>query len=52
MLVVTDIYSSGETPRPGITGKLIVDAVLDDQRPVHPYEKGSWGPPEADTLIP
>lgn len=27
-VVVTDIYSAGETPRPGISGKLIVDAVL------------------------
>ena len=28
-VVVTDIYSSGETPRPGVTGKLVADAVLD-----------------------
>ncbi len=28
-VVVTDIYSAGETPRPGVTGKLVVDAVLD-----------------------
>jgi len=28
-VVVTDIYSSGETPRPGVTGKLVVDAILD-----------------------
>ncbi len=27
-LVVTDVYSSGEVPRPGVSGKLIVDAVL------------------------
>jgi UDP-N-acetylmuramate--alanine ligase len=35
LLVVTDIYSAGEAPRPGVTGKLIVDAVLEanpDQR--------------------
>ncbi len=29
LLVVTDIYSAGETPRPGVSGKLIADAVLD-----------------------
>lgn len=28
-LVVTDIYPAGEAPRPGISGKLIVNAVLD-----------------------
>ncbi len=26
-LVITDVYSAGETPQPGVTGKLIVDAV-------------------------
>jgi UDP-N-acetylmuramate--alanine ligase len=29
LLAVTDIYPAGETPRPGISGKLIVDAVLE-----------------------
>ncbi len=29
VLVVTSIYASGEAPRPGITSKLVVDAVLD-----------------------
>ena len=28
-LVVTDVYAAGEAPRPGVTGKLVVDAVLD-----------------------
>jgi len=27
LLVLTDIYASGEKPRPGVTGELIVDAV-------------------------
>ena len=27
LLVLTDIYPSGEAPRPGITGELIVEAV-------------------------
>jgi glucose-6-phosphate 1-dehydrogenase len=28
----------------------IVDPVLGDATPVHPYERGSWGPEEADRL--
>ena len=34
LLVVTGIYSSGETPRPGITGELIVEAI--QRRAGHP----------------
>lgn len=34
VLILTDIYSAGERPRPGITGQLIVDAV--ERRPGHP----------------
>jgi glucose-6-phosphate 1-dehydrogenase len=30
----------------------IVDGVLGDVTPVHPYAKGSWGPKEADRLLP
>jgi glucose-6-phosphate 1-dehydrogenase len=30
----------------------IVDPVLGDKVPVHPYAKGSWGPEEADRLLP
>ena len=30
----------------------IVDAVLGDATPVHPYPRGSWGPKEADRLLP
>ena len=30
----------------------IVDPVLGDVVPVHPYAKGSWGPKEADRLLP
>jgi len=30
----------------------IVDPVLGDVTPVHPYTKGSWGPKEADRLLP
>jgi glucose-6-phosphate 1-dehydrogenase len=28
----------------------IVDPVLGDVTPVHEYEPGTWGPPEADAL--
>jgi glucose-6-phosphate 1-dehydrogenase len=30
----------------------VVDPVLGDGVPVHPYAKGSWGPKEAETLLP
>ncbi|MFI9274459.1 glucose-6-phosphate dehydrogenase [Kitasatospora sp. NPDC052896] len=30
----------------------VVDPVLDDAVPVHPYPRGSWGPAEADVLLP
>ena len=35
---VTDIYSAGETPRPGVTGKLVADAVLQ----AHPETRISY----------
>jgi glucose-6-phosphate 1-dehydrogenase len=28
----------------------IVDPILDDATPVHPYEAGTWGPADADLL--
>ncbi len=30
----------------------VVDPVLGDVAPVHPYARGSWGPKEADRLLP
>ncbi|HEX2297667.1 MAG TPA: glucose-6-phosphate dehydrogenase [Pseudonocardiaceae bacterium] len=30
----------------------VVDPILGDAVPVHPYPKGSWGPKEADNLLP
>ena len=30
----------------------VVDPVLGDVVPVHPYARGSWGPKEADRLLP
>ena len=29
----------------------VVEGVLDDRTPVHDYEPGSWGPPQADRLL-
>ena len=29
----------------------VVDGILDDAAPVHPYEPGTWGPVEADRLV-
>ena len=29
LVVLTDVYGAGESPRPGVTGKLVLDAVLD-----------------------
>jgi UDP-N-acetylmuramate--alanine ligase len=40
LLVVTDVYPAGEPRRPGITGKIIVDAVLD----AHPWKAVAWLP--------
>ena len=31
VLYVTDVYPSGEAPRPGVSGRLVVDAVLRDR---------------------
>ena len=30
----------------------IVDSVLDNATPLHEYEQGTWGPPEADCIAP
>ncbi len=40
LLVVCDVYPAGETPRPGVSGKLIVDAVLD----AHPHQAVAYLP--------
>ena len=40
VLAVTDVYPAGEAPRPGVTGKLLVDAVLD----AHPWRRGGLPP--------
>ena len=40
VLAVTDVYAAGEAPRPGVSGKLVVDAVLD----AHPWASVAWLP--------
>jgi UDP-N-acetylmuramate--alanine ligase len=40
VLAVTDIYPAGEPPRPGVTGKLVVEAVLD----ATPHRRVAWLP--------
>ena len=46
LLVVTEVYGAGEAPRPGVSGKLIVDAVLD----AHPYARCAWLPGRRDLV--
>ncbi len=46
LLAVTDIYPAGEAPRPGVTGKLVVDAVLD----AHPWRRVAWVPTLDDAV--
>lgn len=46
LLAVTGIYSAGEAPRPGVTGKLLVDAVLD----AHPWKRVAWLPSLDDVV--
>jgi UDP-N-acetylmuramate--alanine ligase len=38
VVVITDIYSSGTTPIPGVTGKLVVDAIKNN----HPGKRVEW----------
>ncbi len=40
VLVLTDVYAAGEQPVPGVTGKLLVEAVLD----THPRQRVVWIP--------
>lgn len=40
VVVITDIYSSGTQPIPGVTGKLVVNAVLEAQ----PHSRVVWMP--------
>jgi UDP-N-acetylmuramate--alanine ligase len=47
LLAVTDVYAAGEAPRPGISGKLVVDAVLD----ADPWTLVAWLPRLDDVLV-
>ena len=46
VVVLTDIYSSGTAPIPGVTGKLVVNAVLD----AHPDTRVVWLPRRNDLI--
>jgi UDP-N-acetylmuramate--alanine ligase len=46
LLAVTDVYPAGEEPRPGVSGKLVVDAVLD----AHPRQRLAYLPRRQDVV--
>lgn len=46
LLAVTDVYAAGQVPIPGVTGKLVVDAVLD----AHPWKRVAWVPKRSDVV--
>jgi UDP-N-acetylmuramate--alanine ligase len=46
VLAVTDVYAAGQMPIPGVSGKLIVDAVLD----ATPGRRVAWLPARQDVL--
>jgi UDP-N-acetylmuramate--alanine ligase len=45
-VVITDIYSSGTSPIPGVTGKLVVDAIVR----AHPEVSIAWKPSRAELI--
>jgi len=46
VLVLTDVYASGESPRPGVSGRLVLQAVLD----AHPDADVVYLPRRADVV--
>lgn len=46
LVVLTDIYASGTTPIPGVTGKLVVNAVTE----AHPEQRVVWLPNRNDLI--
>jgi len=46
VVVLTDIFASGTEPIPGVTGKLVVNAVLD----AHPHTRVIWLPRRHDLI--
>jgi UDP-N-acetylmuramate--alanine ligase len=47
LLALTEIYPAGQAPLPGISGKLIVESVLD----ADPWRRVAWLPRRADLLL-
>ena len=45
-VVVTDVYAANEKPIPGVTGRLVVDAILD----AHPWASVAYLPQRRDAL--
>lgn len=46
VVVVTDVYGAGELPRPGVSGMLIVDALLEER----PWRRVAYLPHRADVV--
>jgi UDP-N-acetylmuramate--alanine ligase len=46
VVVVTDVYPAGEAPRPGVSGRLVADAVLD----AHPWRRLAYLPRRAELV--
>jgi UDP-N-acetylmuramate--alanine ligase len=46
VVAITDVYAAGETPRPGVSGKLVVQSVLD----AHPWARVAYLPHRADVV--
>ena len=46
VVVITEIYASGTTPIPGVTGKLVVNAVTE----AHPRARVVWLPHRSDLV--
>jgi len=46
VVAVTDIYSAGEVPRPGISGKLVLDAIVS----AHPAARAVYVPSRSDLV--
>ena len=46
VVVITDIYAAGEPARPGVSGRLVADAVRD----AHPAARVEWAPDRASVV--
>ncbi|HEX7094583.1 MAG TPA: UDP-N-acetylmuramate--L-alanine ligase [Acidimicrobiales bacterium] len=46
VIAITDVYAAGERPRPGVTGRLVVNAVLD----AHPWHRVAYLPRRGDLV--